>query len=249
MDYRAGARSSLPPKPLIITMDDGHKSNFDLQSLFAKYNIPVTIFLCSGVVATNRHYWFETALTESMRQALKHVSDQERVTVLASAGFSETTEQSTRQALSAEEINALKSTVDFQSHTVFHPLLPQCSPVRARDEIANSKSQLERNFGLSIYALAYPNGDYSAEDIESAASSGYQCGLTLDCGFNTRKTPPFQLRRICINDDASLDELLVKASGLWGYLRAWTNDMQAKLLLNPRHRPTSGTTSFRSVAR
>ena len=48
----------LPRKALIITFDDGHRSNYGLTSVIEKHRIPVTIFLCSGIVGTHRHYWW-----------------------------------------------------------------------------------------------------------------------------------------------------------------------------------------------
>jgi peptidoglycan/xylan/chitin deacetylase (PgdA/CDA1 family) len=219
MNSRTDAHKTLPPKSLIVTLDDGHSGNYALKPILEKHGIPATVLLCSGVVDTNRHFWFETEMNEGLRQGLKRVADEERLEELANLGFSETAEQATRQALSAIEIEEMKSVVDFQSHTVLHPLLPQCSASRSSVEISDSKSQLEDKFGLSIYALAYPNGDYSAREIEAAKASGYRCALTLDSGFNSRTTPACQLKRICINDDAELIELFVKASGLWGFLK------------------------------
>jgi peptidoglycan/xylan/chitin deacetylase (PgdA/CDA1 family) len=219
LDARTNLRRQLPPKALIVTIDDGHKGNYALKPLLEKYGITATVFLCSGLADTNRHFWFEIEMSNSVRQGLKGVSDEERLKVLAGMGFTETAEQTTRQALSAAEIEEMKPVVDFQSHTVYHPLLPQCSDQRAFDEISDSKTQLEEKFGLRINALAYPNGDYSAREIMAAERCGYQCGLTSDLGFNSRTTPAFQLRRICINDDAGPDELFVKASGLWGFLK------------------------------
>jgi len=219
MNSRTEAHKPLPPKPLIVTFDDGHRVNYALKPILEKHGIRATIFLCSGLADTNRHFWFETQMDAGLRQALKGVSDEERIETLAGLGFSETAERATRQVLSASEIEDMKSVVDFQSHTVYHPLLPQCSASRALVEISESKIELENKFGLSIYALAYPNGDYSVREIAAAKASGYSCALTCDVGFNSRTTPPFQLKRICINDDAGITELLVKASGLWGFLK------------------------------
>ena len=219
LDGRTNRRQQLPPKALVITLDDGHKGNYALKPLLEKYGITATVFLCSGLAGTNRHFWFEIEMSNSLRQALKSVSDKERLKLLAGMGFTETAEQVTRQALSATEIEDMKCVVDFQSHTVYHPLLPQCSDQRAFDEISDSKIELEDKFGLLINALAYPNGDYSTREIVAAEKCGYRCALTLDLGFNSRTTPAFQLKRICINDDAGLDELFVKASGVWGFLK------------------------------
>jgi poly-beta-1,6-N-acetyl-D-glucosamine N-deacetylase len=219
MSHRTDVRKTLPPKSLIVTFDDGHKGNYALKPVLEKHGIRATTFICSGVVGTNRHFWFETEMSDSLRQSLKRVADEERLKELTKLGFSESAERTIRQALSAREIEDMKPIVDFQSHTVYHPLLPQCSSPRALVEISDSKTELENKFGLSVYALAYPNGDYSAREIAAAEASGYTCALTCDCGFNSRETPAFQLKRIAINDDAGLTELVVKASGLWGFLK------------------------------
>ena len=49
----------LPKKSVIITFDDGHASNYTLLPLIKKYQIPITIFLCSDIVGTRRHFWFK----------------------------------------------------------------------------------------------------------------------------------------------------------------------------------------------
>lgn len=219
LEYRTDQQKGLPLKSLIVTLDDGHKNNYALKPLFQKYGIRSTIFLCSGLAGTNRHFWFETEMDNAVRQQLKILSNDERLQVLAEMGFSESAEQKDRQALSAREIEEMKGLVNFQSHTVFHPVLPRCSESGSLTEISASKAELESKFGLSINALAYPNGDYTLREIEAAHASGYQCALSLDPGFNSRETPAFQLRRICINDDAGVAELLVKASGVWSFLR------------------------------
>jgi peptidoglycan/xylan/chitin deacetylase (PgdA/CDA1 family) len=215
---RTDQRMQLPAKALIITIDDGHRSNHALKSVIEKHGVPVTIFVCSGIIGTQRRFWFLHSPTTAVVQQLKAVTDAERLTTLQSAGFEETTEFADRQALSDAELTDLTGLVDFQSHTVFHPILPRCSAAKAEFEIAGSKGDLEGRFGNRIYALAYPNGSYSERDADLASKAGYRCALTLDRGFNSTTTPLFKLRRICVPDDADRHELLVKASGLWGYI-------------------------------
>ena len=48
----------LAPKSLILTFDDGHIRNYDLLPLLKEKRIPVTIFLCAGIIDTKRHFWF-----------------------------------------------------------------------------------------------------------------------------------------------------------------------------------------------
>ena len=214
-------RDRLPRKALIITFDDGQKSNYRLRSVLEKHRLPVTIFLCSGIVATKRHYWWFHTMDSAETQMLKGLPDAQRVEALLGKGHSDTREYETREALSRDEILEMKATVDFQSHTVFHPILPACSVERARREIVESKETLEREHGLKIYALAYPNGDYSDREIELLRSAGYTCGLTLDAGFNDSRTDPFRLRRVALPDDAGVNEVIVKTSGLWALVKAF----------------------------
>jgi peptidoglycan/xylan/chitin deacetylase (PgdA/CDA1 family) len=214
-----GTCRRLPPKALIVTFDDGDKSNYLLKSVLERYQIPATFFLCSGIVGTKRHFWFNTDITDGDRQSLKRLPNEERLEALRKIGFSEAEECPTRQALSGPEIEELRTVVDLQSHTVYHPILLRCSSERSFWEIAQSRTDLQSNFGLKIYALAYPNGDYSKREIEFAKAAGYECALTMEFGLNSDRTPLFQLRRICVNDDASASELIVKASGVWGFLK------------------------------
>jgi len=207
--------SDLPPKPLIITLDDGHLSNYQLLPVIQKHRIPVTIFVCSGILGTNRHFWFDTGLPYEELEQLKHLDNDERLRRMEGIGFNETREYPDRQALSDDELLEMMEYVDFQAHTVFHPILPMCSDDRSRYEICQCKQDLESSYGLSVYALSYPNGDYSEREKKFAKDSGYRCAVTVDYEFNTAKTDPFELKRIYVGGNAGKDELITKASGLW----------------------------------
>ncbi len=51
MEARSGGGSGrLPPKALVVTFDDGHRSNYRLKPVLERYKIPATFFLCSGIV-------------------------------------------------------------------------------------------------------------------------------------------------------------------------------------------------------
>jgi peptidoglycan/xylan/chitin deacetylase (PgdA/CDA1 family) len=50
-----GMVDRLPPRALIVTLDDGHRANAALLSVLRKYGIKATIFLCSGMIDTRRH--------------------------------------------------------------------------------------------------------------------------------------------------------------------------------------------------
>src|SRR5262249_32651329 len=216
-----GSFAKLPPKSLILTFDDGHRNNIELSPLFQEFKIPATIFLCSGIVGTHRHFWWRHVNSPEQAAACKRLPDAERLKLLLKCGYVTEREYPDRDGLSDAEITELSQCVDFQAHTVSHPILPVCSDEVAAREIAQCKNDLETKYGLNVYALAFPNGDYSARELFLARKYGYRCALTQDPGFNDEHTDVFRLCRIAVRDECSIDELLVKACGLWGLISHW----------------------------
>lgn len=221
-----GTTRRLPPKSLIITLDDGHIENFELLPLLKQYKITLTIFLCSGIINTNRHYWFRFSKLPSTSESLKLIPDSDRLRVLYQAGFLQEKEFESPQALNKNQIIEMKKYINFQGHTVFHPCLPQCSDQKAMAEIDQSKQQLEREFDLAINALAYPNGDYTDREVQFAKNAGYSCAVTVGHGYNDGKTDLFKLRRLYVGDNDSVKLLVVRASGVWAFLKYVYEDIK-----------------------
>ena len=212
-------KKSIPSKALIITIDDGLKQNFNLLKNIKKYKIPVTIFLTTGIIGTNRGFWWNHNNTTLSTENLKKISDKERLIKLEESGFLETKELDSRESLSFNEIEKMSFIVDFQSHSVTHPILPLCDDKKAYYEIEESKKFLISNFSFDIYAFAYPNGNYSKREEKMIKSSGYLCALTTDIGFNKINTDLFKLNRLSCGRGESVIETAVKTSGLWGKIK------------------------------
>lgn len=209
----------LPKYSLIITIDDGLVGNYKLLDVIASRKVPVTIFLTSAVVNTDRHFWWNYVRSEEELRRMKQTATKELAAELLHKNFNKEAAYATRQALNAREIQEMMPHVDFQAHTRFHPVLPMCTDEEAYDEICGCKSDLEANFSFDIYALAYPHGNYCDRDIALAKQAGYRCAVTVDDGLNRTSTDPFRLKRIYMSDCAPPKEAVVKASGLWTALR------------------------------
>jgi poly-beta-1,6-N-acetyl-D-glucosamine N-deacetylase len=223
-DYLASRRNAtceqLPRKSIVVTIDDGHSSVSHLKTALTAHRIPATVFLCSGFVGENRRFWFSApGLTATRREQLKTIPDQARLAVLRASGFDEAVEYSQRDSLDRDEVKQLLDVAEFQSHSVSHPILPMCSEDKARDEIADSKRQLQETLGVKVNALAYPNGSYTERETRLAQQAGYECGLTMSPGFNGPKTPPFELKRVAMPDDCGVHELIVRSCGVWAFFR------------------------------
>jgi peptidoglycan/xylan/chitin deacetylase (PgdA/CDA1 family) len=53
--------------------------------------------------------------------------------------------------------------IELGAHTRHHPMLPQLSIARQRDEIQSSKKDLEALVGKKVAGFSYPNGHASLE--------------------------------------------------------------------------------------
>jgi len=150
------------------------------------------------------------------------VPDIERKKFLKSKNFDETREFPEREALSDDEINEMKKHVDFQSHSRYHSIIPNCSCKDALEDLEESKKILEGKYKLSINSFSYPNSDYSIRETELLIKAGYKTGHTALFGYNNTKTNPYLLKRFCISDDSDMNQLIVQASGIWSFLRKLT---------------------------
>jgi peptidoglycan/xylan/chitin deacetylase (PgdA/CDA1 family) len=203
----SGDWRSIPSKALVVTLDDGHRGNIDLIEVFRRHGVVPTIFLCTQVMDTNRHYWWTEC---GDPEPLKLLSNVERLKRLFDEnGFFQTREypSSERQGLNADETTLLSSYVDFGSHTQFHPILPMCTSSEARDEILLSKRDVERMTGRKCSHFSYPNGDFSEREIKLLRAGGYRSARTIDVGWNKRGGDLFRLKIIGAPDKGSVNHL------------------------------------------
>lgn len=209
----------LPNRSMVLTFDDGHKSNIELLPLIKELKLPVTIFLCSSIVGTSRGFWFRCIESKHKIAALKMMTNKERLEALEEDGFVQHEDRDEIQSLQDDDIRDMIPYVDFHSHTCFHPVLPQCSDDEAWYEIQSSKQELESRYGQRVRYFSYPNGDYSQRDMDYVRDIGYECGVTVDPGYNDENTDLFALKRFSVNDTGDMSELIVKASGCLAFLK------------------------------
>jgi peptidoglycan/xylan/chitin deacetylase (PgdA/CDA1 family) len=218
-----GDATALPDNALAITLDDGHRGNYDLLPVFRRHGVVPTIYLCSQVVGTGRRFWFQIPGVDS--EPFKTSTNGERLDVLKrDTGFEQTREYplAERQALSDREIDEMAPYVDFQVHTRFHPILPRCSDEEAWDEIAGSKRELEERLGRECRHFSYPNGDFSDRDAELARRAGFASARTTELGWARLDADRYRLPCFGITDTASVRVLAAQLSGIPSFIRRRT---------------------------
>jgi peptidoglycan/xylan/chitin deacetylase (PgdA/CDA1 family) len=76
VDYLTGKRDSLPPKPIVITADDGWQSQYTyLYPLAKKYNVPITFFIYPGTISQGKHAMTWDELKELQQNSLFDIED------------------------------------------------------------------------------------------------------------------------------------------------------------------------------
>jgi peptidoglycan/xylan/chitin deacetylase (PgdA/CDA1 family) len=84
---------------------------------------------------------------------------------------------------------------EIGSHSLTHPLLPQCSDAEITEEVAGSRRALQEKTGAAIDSLCYPNGDHDDRCVRAAEQAGYTWAVTTRWGVNSAPPDRFRLRR------------------------------------------------------
>ena len=229
---RHNAWDTLPDYPLAITFDDGWKGNVAAVDVCREYGFPVTIYACSQIVGTHRHFWWTNA-----DESLKQLSSSQRRGVLAELGVDERREYMERLALSADEIRLMSDIAEFGAHTRFHPILTVCTDDEAWNEISVSREEMEALTNRPCTHFAYPNGDYTEREVNMLRHAGFLSARTTDIGWNTSSTDPYRLRCLGTLDHATLDRLAADLAGagfLWRWRETGRWDGRHRVITPPR---------------
>lgn len=86
------------------------------------------------------------------------------------------------------------------SHTRTHPRLSELNESQIRDEIMNSKTELEQMFARPVLSLAYPSGDFNGLIGKIAEEAGYRLAFTTSPKkLKTSEIGPFSMLRVKIS--------------------------------------------------
>lgn len=182
------AEKAIPEKSCVITIDDGYRSGYDVAwPILKKFGYPFTMFIYTAFVKGG---------------------------ALAGGG-----------SLSWAELEAMRDAgVDIQSHTVNHQNLRTKKgkfqnqfPTYEewlKNEIADSRRQLEQHLGISVKALAYPYGNHNEEIRTIAMQAGYEAAFTVYGQRLTYHSPADQLGRYAM--DSTKPKIFTDAMAMIG---------------------------------
>ncbi|HTZ11643.1 MAG TPA: polysaccharide deacetylase family protein [Candidatus Margulisiibacteriota bacterium] len=125
--------------------------------------------------------------------------------------------------LSWEEIRLMQDSglINFGSHTMGPKLLTEIkSEEELKRQIFLSKSILEGELGVPVYAFSYPEGRFNAKIRQMVMDAGYKMAVATKLKKDYTKNDVFALRRVRVSPNS--DNLFVfwfETSGFYNFLR------------------------------
>jgi peptidoglycan/xylan/chitin deacetylase (PgdA/CDA1 family) len=217
------AGGQLPPRSVLITFDDGHRTWVDHAApTMQRRGIPGVVFVVTGVLGSAVPYWWEemTALRDTgatdVIGYMKRIPDAERLAMLEEARSLAAELPTTNTHLAPDDLKVLEAAgLEVGNHTVTHPLLDQCDPTKIAREIGEAKEMLEGVVGHPVRSFAYPNGNDCAEARRTVAGVGHVVAFLFD--HASQQWPPsdaLSMSRIRVNAHDPVDTFAIRISGL-----------------------------------
>ena len=126
-----------------------------------------------------------------------------------------------------------KAGVTFGAHSVNHPILINMPLGQSKNEIVQSKQDIEEKLGKEVTAFSYPNGNFNAEIVELVRKSGFTCAVSYVPGMPPKLISPkdsvYHLARIGTYESLNRSKIL-----FCGLSEDWA---RAKRLLSHRTLP------------
>jgi len=189
LTFKDIANSCHVKKPILLTFDDGYEDNHqNLLPLLKKYNMKATVFVLGN------------------RKLLSNQWD-------AELG------ESVIPLMSDKQIKAchLSGQIEIASHGLNHHHLPELSKQALKEELLESKFNIESLIADEVVSFAYPYGDYKKREVQAVEQAGYLFGIGTVNGPLKCADDYYRIRRINMFSDTTPLAFWKKTSGY--YLR------------------------------
>jgi len=262
-------RQVRPGKPsdkvrVAFTFDDGWSDNYSIALPIArKHEIPLTIFICPGLLDRDRPFWPEevAALIRAIRPAVEVSEIEAEIETLKTYAQEARTQYLARLSEEARHRGICigpsdidrtvswaaiaemdREGVNFGSHTQTHQILTKVSPEEARKEVQISKAAIERALSKRCDTFAYPNGNWSVETQQLLAEEGIKLAVTSERGAWTAHCDLLAIPRSNISEDNVVGPRGRFSPTMFEYTTFWKSWRETKaksrLAFRPSQEPT-----------
>ncbi|WP_018923006.1 polysaccharide deacetylase family protein [Salsuginibacillus kocurii] len=190
-----GEDVDMPEKPLVITIDDGYESNYEIAyPLLDEMEMHATIYVVTSyrgeTPGSNPHFgWDEAAeMAESEYIDIQNHSHDLHHYV------------ETEDGEGAPLINQKVVDGELESEEEYME--------RIIEDFETSEELIEEHVGNEVFTYTYPFGAFNEDVVEIGKERGYELMYTVREGINTEDTSPYELQRINADGDFSGEDLI-----------------------------------------
>lgn len=224
-DWReaVAGRLPLPPRPVLMTFDDGYRSVFRIGApILAAHGLSAVVFVCTDPIATRRLLWFDDVAARDGEAEVERWKSCDYDRWLA--GCADTTpvaDDDPRALMTIDEVVALDRSgrIEVGGHTARHAILAHASRERQCEEIAQSLDAICRWTGKPVRAFAYPNGrpgvDYNDTTVNILRERGIDAAFTMRPAFVGPDEPALERSRFLMLAVVSGAELAHRLAHSW----------------------------------
>jgi peptidoglycan/xylan/chitin deacetylase (PgdA/CDA1 family) len=206
--------SRIPPRAVVLHIDDGYRRNAELLEVCERHGVRPTLFLCSHIAGTRRHFW---SRLKSDRAWQLRLLDHELLLrkLRDEADFVPTRECAQRQALSGSVIREMRRSFDFQSHGRYHFSVLTLDDAGLQADLRESRARVEELTGSRCEHFAFPYGDHGPREREAVRHCGYRTSRTTEPGWVRPGTDRYRLPIVAdVPGDASVRVLRGHLTGV-----------------------------------
>lgn len=218
-----------------ITFDDGYRDNLvNALPILKKYNCPATIFVSCGLINRTASMWWEelkylqnrcgeltidgyTYSLGDLCQLCKNNDPQEVEDLLQKLRKNLQNEQFNYDDLviDIEELKSLdkEHLISIGLHTQNHVALHTLGDTELREEIHQSKDQLESWLNHSVNHMSYPYGEkihINDRVLSTVQEANFKAAFSTQYGFITAQSNPLKLPRLVISGHDDLPDFIAK---------------------------------------
>lgn len=186
---------TLPKKPIMITMDDGYRSNYvHAYPVLKKLNMKATIY-----TIVSRH--------EDPYASYYPRFTWEEGKEMYESGLIEIQSHTYKMHKKAPTHHGNRALVTNPIYK--NGVLETKAEYEARvvEDLKLAKQLIEKNIGNKVVSFCYPYGDFSEASERLAKKAGYQMTLTVNKGINKQGNGAFLLKRINVPGKFSASDL------------------------------------------
>jgi len=170
---------SLPPRPVIITFDDGFRDCVEYAvPILQAHGFRAIFYLIAGLMGKDSE-WLRA----------------ERGIELPILGWP-----------AARQLEA--DGFECGTHSMSHPRLTDLEPEACRTELLESRHRLENQLGHSVSHMAYPYGSYNDTVRALAEECGYRSACSTRIGLSGANDDLFALHRVPVNGQESFFDFI-----------------------------------------